>query len=57
MYHKSARGPQSEPTPSQGVNVIRAVQPDPPKPLTQKVIERLRESTRVANAEQSKKTR
>lgn len=57
MYHKPARGPQSEPTPSQGVNVIKTVPPAPPKPLTQQVIERLRESTRVANAEQSKKTR
>jgi hypothetical protein len=57
MYHKSARGPQSEPSSSEGVNVIKTVPPAPPKPLTQKVIERLRESTRAANAEQSKKTR
>jgi hypothetical protein len=57
MYHKSARGPQSEPTPSQGVNAIKTISPTPPKPLTQNVIERLRESTRIANAEQSKNAR
>ena len=57
MYHKPARGTQSEPTPSQGVNVIKSESPAPTKPLTQRVIERLRESTRVASAEQLKKGR
>lgn len=44
MYHKAAQSAQSEPTPSQGVNVVKQVAITPPPPLPQQVIDRLRQS-------------
>ena len=44
MYYKSAQGEQREPTPSQGVNVIKAGTPAPPKPLRDSTIQRIREA-------------
>ena len=44
VYYKTAQGTQSEPAPSQGVNVAKQVVITPPPRLTQQVIDRLRQS-------------
>lgn len=44
MYYKSAQGAQHEPTPSQGVNVMKPGTPPPPKPLSDATIQRIRET-------------
>lgn len=44
MYYKTAQGTQSEPAPSQGVNVAKQVVITPPPLLPRQVIDRLRQS-------------
>ncbi len=43
MYHKPEESSQREPTPGQGVNVIKPGSPLPPKPLSKQTIRRIRE--------------
>ena len=45
MYHKIATGTHREPSPSQGVNVIKPASPQPPKPLSIATIERIRQTS------------
>ena len=45
MHHKIATGAQREPSPSQGVNVIKPGSPLPPKPLSSATIARIRQSS------------
>lgn len=45
MHHKIATGAQREPSPSQGVNVIKPASPLPPKPLSSATIERIRQTS------------
>lgn len=44
MYHKSPNGEQREPTPSQGVNVLKPGSPEPPKALSEQTLQRLRQA-------------
>lgn len=56
MNHKIATGTQREPSPSQGVNVIKPAPLLPPKPLSSATIERIRQSSVVQQpATQQKK--
>lgn len=57
MYNKSGLDGRAEATPTQLVTSIKSVPTGPPKPMSQAVIQRLRESTRLSTQDKAQKLR